>query len=255
MNINIFRIVLVLIYIAIMILVFQKYQHDENIKDITVFNMLICAVVMALIDKYGAAYLRETALKKLAFTAGMVFDTDAKLLPRLEDGDLEFFYRGHSRKYSNLLTSSDAGGAAVYTFDYLYKTGVTDRRHNSHYHTLALFEFPQAIFPRFILSPKSLRDSPGEMPDFQDIWIDGYPAFSKEYTLCAPDMASALTFFTPEVIKYFEQNPRWCVQAAYQRIMVFKDTHSIYAEVSTGKYQNWMNEVRNLINVITMKQG
>jgi len=36
---------------------------------------------------------------------------------------------------------------------------------------------------------------------------------------------------------------------------VFKDTHSIYAEVSTGKYQNWMNEVRNLINVITMKQG
>ena len=203
-------------------------------------------VILAIVAAVYLSYKRKKDLERLALSAGLAFDTDAAGLPYLENSGIDLFNLGHSRKCSNQIISSGAGADRVFFFDYSYVTG-SGKSRVAHSYTLAFFEFSRSIFPRFALRPENFLDKLGEMIGFQDIDIDGFPAFSKEYKLNGPDIAAVRAFFGPRIVNYFEQNPGWRVQAAGQRIIAFKKETLVPA----AGYQAWMEESKNLVSAIT----
>ena len=210
--------------------------------------VIFLALVVALAIG-GAVYLsfkRRKDLERLALSASLAFDSDAAGLPYLENSGIDLFNLGHSRKSSNLIISYGAGADRVYFFDYSYVTG-SGKNSVTHSHTLAFFEFARSLFPRFSLRPENFLDKIGEMIGFQDIDIDGFPVFSKEYKLNGPDIAGVRAFFGPHVVNYFEHNPGWRVQAAGQRLIAFKKDRV----VPVCAYQAWMEEAKNLVSEIT----
>ena len=145
--------------------------------------LLFALVLFAVGGTFYLAYKRKKDLEQLALSAGLAFDADAAGLPYLENSGIDLFNLGHSRKSSNLLISAGAGADKVYFFDYSYTTG-SGKNRTTHNHTLAFFEFSRSLFPRFSLRPENFLDKIGEMIGFEDINIDGFPVFSKEYKLC-----------------------------------------------------------------------
>lgn len=213
--------------------------------------LLFFALVLAAFGGvFYLSYKRKKDLERLALSAGLEFDADAAGLPYLENSGIDLFNLGRSRKSSNLMISSGAGAGKVYFFDYSYTTG-SGKSRTTHSHTLAFFEFSSPIFPRFSLRPENFLDKIGDMIGFEDIDIDGFPAFSREYKLNGPDVAAVRAFFGPRITGYFEQNPGWRVQAAGQRIIVFKNN----AVVPVAVYQTWMEEAKNLVSEITAAGG
>ena len=202
-------------------------------------------VLLAIGGSVYFSYKRKKDLKQLALSAGLPFDEDAAGLPYLENSGIDLFNLGHSRRSTNLIISSCAGAAKVYFFDYSYTTG-SGKHRTTHNYTLAFFEFSRSIFPRFALRPENFLDKIGEMIGFEDIDIDGFPAFSKEYKLNGPDKAAVLAFFSPRTVNYFEQNPGWRIQAAGQRVIAFKKETPIPA----AGYLAWMEEAKNLVSAI-----
>lgn len=222
---------------------------QDYLQFLTVFVTTL--VLLAIGNEFYVSDKREKDLKQLAPSAGLAFDADAEKTSYLGWGGLDLFHPDHYRKSRNLLISSGAGAEKVYFFDYAHMAhslpGLGGYGYTAVY-TVAFFGFSKSVFPRFALGPKNFLDKIGGLRGLQEINIDGFPVFLKEYTLNGPEKAAVLAFFNPRVVNYFEQNLDWCVQACDDRILVFKKE-----TVVPAAYQTFMEEAKNLVSTIVGK--
>jgi MFS superfamily sulfate permease-like transporter len=95
--------------------------------------------------------------------------------------------------------------------------------------------------PQFKMTVLLLSDNIHNIPDFtleaeamfydlrgiggsKDIDFEGYPDFSKHYFLTGPEPASVREFFTPNVIKFFEENKGFIMETKNNSILIYRKT-------------------------------
>jgi len=84
---------------------------------------------------------------------------------------------------------------------------------------------------------------------FEDIDISNYPEFSKKYYLKGENPSLVMSFFTPERIMTFEQNPGWNICASLNYFLLYKK----YGYIAVKDYLTYIEEVKNFLNFLKIE--
>ena len=117
----------------------------------------------------------------------------------------------------NLLIRSDDGDL-ILAMDYQY-THIGGYTCNQ---TVFFFGSPSLDLPVFHLRPEGFFDKIGGFLGFQDIDFDTHPVFSAKYLLKGKDEPRIREAFRPAALDWFDRNPGWCVEAASDRLIVYR---------------------------------
>lgn len=175
---------------------------------------------------------RTAAFQKLAAEFGFEFHPapDTGLLDDVKE--MHLFAQGHGRKLRNMMwgTTRDLG---VAVFDYQYTVGSGKNAH-THKQTVIRFLVPGMDLPAFTARPESFWHKVGKLFGLQDINFDTHPAFSKQYLLKAGDEPAVRDLFRPDVLEYFEDTPGLSVEAAGERIVIYRSGARVEADAVRG---------------------
>jgi hypothetical protein len=161
---------------------------------------------------------RREAMQRIASEIGMDYLADDQGMLNKDITRFHLFRRGRARRVRNVMTGLVADLQA-YLFDYKYTVG-GGRNARTFRHTVAAFRVPQRMLAGFELRPESLFHKIGSALGFQDIDFPSHPAFSSRYLLRGEDEGAIRNLFSDDVLRFFEQCPPVCVEAAADWIVV-----------------------------------
>ena len=184
-------------------------------------GFVIVALVLAIaVLSHQHAQDRIDAIRHLAARLGWSFQDAPPLtiIPHVER--FELFTQGRSRAIRNYLAGeSDGGRFAVFDYSYVTGDGKTQRTWRQ---TVLHVHSPRLDLPLFSLRPENLLHRIGGLVGYQDIDIEGHPAFSREYLLRGQDESSIRAVFEPDVVAFFEANGERCTTGAGPDLLLWR---------------------------------
>lgn len=141
---------------------------------------------------------------------------DAAFLKSLQHFYL--FSQGHSRKIRNLM-QGQMEGIAVTVFDYVYnplgKKGVRQQ-------TVVLLESSDLQLPAFSLRPEGVVHRLGRLVGYQDIDLEAYPTFSKQYVVQGEDEEQVRSILSADVIAHYEALEGMSTEGAESQLVYYR---------------------------------
>ena len=165
-----------------------------------------------------AAKKRTEGYARQAESLGLEFsEKRGDLIDRISNFRLS--QTGRAKKTRNVL-SGDAGDVSISIFDYQYTTGSGKNTRTSR-QTVILLESPNINAPAFSMRAQGFFDKFGKALGFQDINFETHPTFSKMFVLQGQNEAAVRSFFSPELLEFFETMPQPCVEGQLGKIIIF----------------------------------
>jgi len=183
---------------------------------------------------------RTETLKNHSLRTGFNFKKDAI------DIDLGTFSinTGHSRKIYNAM-EANKDNIKWNIFDYRYVVGYGKNR-TSYNQTVFMAEKQGLNLPKFYLIPEHFFHKIGNIVGYKDIDFDSYPVFSKKYFLKGKNEARIRQLFTPEKLRYFEQNIiKDSIESDGNRLIYYKPFKRIKPMDLTKKFE----EVKRILGM------
>lgn len=186
--------------------------------------MLVLIATGYAIVKY-IDHQRTQTVKALAPKLGFTYQQAPRqhLHPSIWQSDL--FTKGRNRTLKNLI-QGDISNLQVSVGDYSYVTGHGKSR-TTHRQTVAFIEFHQTYLPHFLLIPENIFHKIGSLIGYQDIDFDSHPEFSKRYYLKGENETAIRDCFTPQVLEFFENHGRFCVESRGSVLMYYKQNFAL----------------------------
>lgn len=163
----------------------------------------------------------NTRQKALVETSNQI--TGSKFNPTLAYDSMRMinftFFNGKKVKYLENRISKEITGATLEFTDVLVTEGA--RMSENKYKTSVLFiSHLHDHFPDFRIEREGFFD---KYLGGQDINFDGFPIFSKRYLLKGTDEKAIRAFFNGDLIRFFEANTQFLVEAKGDKILIHKD--------------------------------
>lgn len=159
---------------------------------------------------------------------------------------IPLFDEGDSRKALNVVGVTYKG-SKVYFFDYSYVVG--SGKHSTKYEFgIALYKLNKGCCPTFYLRPENFLDKVGEFVGLDDIDINGFENFSKKYYLKGENRDLIINFFTPNKVRFFEENPGWSLYSSGLYIAILKGKGFVKIE----DYQIFVDDVLKILSVMEL---
>lgn len=175
--------------------------------------------LLALIVGYIVLQRKRTGnLRALAESMGFSFEPrgDAAFLKSLQHFHL--FSQGHSRKIRNLV-QGQVEGIDVAVFDYTYNPfGKKRVRHQ----TVVLLESGDLQLPAFSLRPEGVLHRLGRLVGYQDIDLEAYPTFSKQYVVQGEDEEQVRSVLSAEAVAHYEALERMSTEGAGNQLVYYR---------------------------------
>lgn len=165
---------------------------------------------------------RAQHMARVARDYGLSFSPSIEVA--LNEHNFLYLSRGSNKEQSNIM-SGDYHGWALRLFDYSYTVPpyyfAEDR------HTMLILERPpqESGVPDFILEPEHYLDK--YRSERTDINFTQYPLFSRHYFLHGHDEAAIRAFFSAELIRFFDEHPRFYVEARGRHILAFRSDQEL----------------------------
>ena len=187
----------------------------------------LVAVAVKLTWEISAATRRAKKMAKMAALLGYSFQkADQELWKGLPKQLLLFGFQGVQRplSVSNVFRGT-IGGRQTVLFDYSY--ALLGQGTAIHRQTVALVRAPNTSRPSFFLRPTSALDNALSLAGIKDINFGESAEFSKHYHLEGSDEAAIRTLFNVDVLRFFQQHHKWCVQADSDVIVMYRDDQRV----------------------------
>jgi hypothetical protein len=181
-------------------------------------------VVVVLVFNLVRAGRRREAFHRVAEDLGFTFYGKTKEAWRALAG-LPLFDRGHAKRSRNVLKGT-ARDVELTIFDYHYTTG-GGKSSKTHKQSVIAFRSPGLELPEFALRPENLFHKIGSAFGYQDIDFDGHPRFSSHYLLRGEEEGAVRALFDDAVLDYFEGHQNLCVEAAGDRLILYRRSQRI----------------------------
>ena len=170
--------------------------------------VLIAGVAIYLVYVYEKKLTEKWQYAAEELGLSFLPEGDANTQNRLNR--FELFNSGRARKMKNLIQGiTDEVHLAI--FDYRYTTG-SGKHQQTHSQTVVFVESPQLVMPAFTMRAEGFFDKIGGVLGFQDIDFEEFPTFSGMYVLKGPNESAIRSFFSPEIIQFFESQPSVSVE-------------------------------------------
>lgn len=158
---------------------------------------------------------RQTQLKSFAETLNWNFDPAINNAPKGLDS-FELFKSRIINYQFNILQSPDA---STHMFDLSFSEGAFIAKEDLRA-TFLNIQAPQKL-PKFTLQREDLLSTVFHpVSDWQHINFKKYPEFSKNFVLRAPSERKIKTFFTPQLVLFFESHPVFYIESDGQSILI-----------------------------------
>lgn len=163
---------------------------------------------------------RTAALEQQSVSMGLQFDpAGGEISDRLSE--LNLMTVGRARRVKNLI-SGDAGDVKISIFDYQYTTG-SGKNSRTQLQTVVALESSGIQAPAFSMRQQNaLLDRIGKFFGGQDIDFDQHPKFSEMFVLKGPHEDAIRSFFSPQLIGYFETKVGHSVEGAHGKMILYK---------------------------------
>ncbi len=197
----------------------------------------VAIMVAILVLVWYSQKWRRDRLERLAQEMGFSFDAKGETLGAVGCQGLPLLQR--AAVLSNVLRGHYN---AVETVLLDCQTG---RGKQAVHQTVACFRLARGL-PAFELRPESVFDKIGAATlGYQDIDFEANSAFSKSYLLRGADEASIRALFNDTVLRFFEQQKGWWVEAMGDWLGVYRRGRL----VSPGKIKSFLEEARGVSQV------
>lgn len=186
--------------------------------------IFVLAIVLfmgvVLVVSWRKERARTEALRRLAETAGLMFQPKGDVAALQSLGGVQLFDRGHSKEAFNLMTGR-VGDDHVAVFDYRYTTG-SGKNKNASCQTVVLLPSAKRGLPDLQMAPENPLTRLAETFGFQDIDIDSSPEFSSRYIVRGADEAAIRAALAPRAASYFAAHEGWSVEARAGSVAVYR---------------------------------
>jgi len=78
------------------------------------------------------------------------------------------------------------------------------------------------VIPKFKLNREDILTVLYKFAGYRDIAIDGHPDFSKRFFLLGEDPTHIQTFFTDELVLFFESNPYYRIESTGTMLLIMR---------------------------------
>lgn len=179
---------------------------------------LVAIIAVATVVGFGAYWAvqhekkRTAALQALAERQGWAFQHRPPLTIVGHPSRWHLFTAGRAQQVHNH-AAGERDGRRVAVFDYAYTTG-GGRSSHTWTQTVVHVHTPGVELPGFVLRPENVLHRIGGVFGYQDIDVEGDPAFSGQYLLRGADEAAIRALFDADVRDFYDRHPRSCTEAA-----------------------------------------
>lgn len=192
---------------------------------------------------------RTEALRSIAASLGMEFDTEKYQPENLGLGAVSSLNKGSSRKAFNVMRGTFADAECL-LFDYRYTTG-SGKNSSTYEQTVVAFRVLGAELPVFTCRPEHFFHKFANFLGYEDINFDEFPRFSDTYRLNGNDEAAIRSIFNANVIRQLEAervNP-WTIDGGGDWLVL----HQTNKKVVPNDIAQFLLDGTTLLNEMTLK--
>ncbi len=160
--------------------------------------------------------MSERQLQMLELAQRYQLEFSPSIVSSLNEHGFLYMSRGSNKEERNTMSGLYQGWR-VRLFDYNYT--VPPYYFAEDWHTVIVLKAPHPI-PDFILEPEHYLDK--YRSERTDINFTHYPVFSKHYFLHGRDEATIRAFFSAPLIAFFDEHPRFYLEARGGRVLGFR---------------------------------
>jgi len=181
---------------------------------------LVLVILVVVVVSWRKERARTEALRRVAETAGLMFQAKGDLAALRSLGDVQLFDRGHSKRAANLMTGR-VGDDHVAVFDYWFTVG-SGKNKNTTCQTVVLLPSAKRSLPDLQMAPENPVTRLAEKVGFQDIDIESSPEFSSRYIVRGADEAAIRAALSPRATTYFAGHEGWSVEAKSGHVAIYR---------------------------------
>jgi hypothetical protein len=182
---------------------------------------LVLVMAVLLVVAWRKERTRTEELRRVAATAGFVFQAKGDLAALRALGAVPLFERGHSRRVRNLMTGR-IGDEQLAVFDYRYSVG-SGKSQRTRTQTVVLLHSAGRLLPELQMFPENPVTRLAEKFGFQDIDIDSSPEFSRRYVVRGKDEHAIRAALAARATSYFAAHEGWTVEARSGTVAIYRE--------------------------------
>jgi len=209
-----------------------------------VFIIIVVIVVFTAIYFYEKKRTQE--LNLVADNMGFFFAETCSDHAGVDLKSFELFSRGRSKTSKNKIWKKD-DLSEISIFEYSYKSG-SGKNSRKHSQTVLSIKSSELVAPNFSLKPERTLHKIGKLVGFQDIDFAAFPDFSNKYLLRGKNVERITEFFTPRLIRFFEDNALCTIEVREGVFIFFKPLKRYKPDEIKAFYQDGQQVFDNLIN-------
>ena len=187
---------------------------------IVVAGLLIATVPGTFRQVREAKAKRLAELSGLAETLGLEVNSAPEEFHAAHLAAFNVFKQGYYRRVEDIV-SGTKNQVDIALIDFTFSTGSGNQRVN-HRQSVVYLASPNFDLPQFLLRPETGSDQVAAALGFNDIDFSDNPEFSNRYLLKGKQETEIRAAFTPEVLTYFETKKTINVEAAGNRLIVYR---------------------------------
>lgn len=161
---------------------------------------------------------RQKEFRKMAKEMGWKFHAP-KVRERLGLRKFRYFRFRDIDKLYNVFTGEN-GNSSIRMMDVEYHQGEFIATEN-YKMTVLMIKMPEKL-PSFTMEREWIFDRLPVFGDYQDIDFEGHSEFSKKYKLKGVDEEKIRSFFTDEILTFFEENDTYHIEVHLSGILIFE---------------------------------
>jgi hypothetical protein len=210
--------------------------------------IFVLAIVLLMVVVVVVAWRKERArtetLKRVAETAGLLFQAKGDLAAVRSLGNVQLFDRGHSKEVFNLMTGR-IGDDHVAVFDYRFTTG-SGKNKNTTCQTVVLLPSAKPSLPDLQMAPENPLYRLIEAFGYQDIDIDSSPEFSRRYVVRGADEAAIRAALSARATSYFAAHEGWTVEVRSGSVAIYRNQRRPQPDALRAFIEEACTAARNL---------
>lgn len=167
--------------------------------------------------------MSERQLRMLEVAERYKLQFSPNIVSSLNENNFLYLSRGSNKEERNTM-SGLCRGWEMRLFDYNYT--VPPYYFAEDWHTAIILKAPYGMeIPDFILEPEHYLDK--YRSERSDINFTQYPVFSRRYFLYGRDEAAIRAFFTAPVIAFFDEHPKFYLEARAGCVLAFRSNQDL----------------------------
>jgi hypothetical protein len=189
--------------------------------------LLLAAAGIGAIIRYSiqARKKRTAEMGGVAQRLGMSFQEHPPLTIIPDVKRFELFNQGTGRDVrDHMAVHKDGRRVSVFDYAYVIHAG---KSHVTHRQTVVHIHAPGLTLPAFTLRPEHALHRLGGMFGYQDIDVDGDPAFSDAYLLRGVEEELIRGCFSAPVREFFVANAELCAEGNGADLMVWRHSRTL----------------------------